>query len=145
PEIGLASGAAALRLHPGWRIEARGDALRVQTGVRRALLVVSAQPRPPRDAGSLESRAQALPDAEQLTLDDGAAEPFEAGGLPGVRIASAGTLPEGERGWFEFHLIEGPSQDLLLRYRCPVLSGSIDARTLARCAASARFGPSGPR
>src|SRR5262245_31480901 len=136
-EIHPAGVQARMRLHPGWKIPADSGSP-ITTGVRGAVLRVTERARDSA-GGDLEARLDRLVTAAGLTLDEPAAERFQAVSGPGLRIASAGTGQDGGGGWFEFQLVEGPGRDLSLAYRGPVLSGSVDTRTLSRTAESIRY------
>ncbi len=129
---------ARLRLHPGWTTGKNGEA-DFRTGVPGAVLRIAELAHAEPAEGDLERRFERLVTGSGLSLDEPKPEPFQAVSGPGVRVASAGTAPDGARGWFEFHLVQGPGRDLALIYRCPVLSGSVDTRTLSRTAESVRF------
>src|SRR5262245_6062597 len=134
-EVHPAGVGAVLRLHPGW-IAGKDAGAGVTTGVPGAVLRITERAH---DAGDLGRRFERFVAEAGLSLDEPQPETFQAAGGPGVRVASAGTAPDGARGWFEFHLVAGPGRDLALTYRCPVLSGSVDTRTLSRTAESVRF------
>ena len=147
-----AGGGATVSLHPGWTIEDPGPPARITTGVRGAQL--SIEPVTPA-AQKSDLALPAVPPEQILNgivsesgvlLDQDSIEAIRlpAGERIGIRIASAGTGPEGNRGFFEFHLLGAGAGAVLLRYRCPVLSGSIDSLNLGRTAESVRFHETAP-
>lgn len=136
PEVAVGSQGARLRLHPAWHVETKDEGLEIRPGVTGATLSVSWVSA----AGlPLTERLSGLVASGGAVLDRPEVERFENGRARGARVASAATLPDGERRWLECYLIEGPRARLFLSYRCPVLSGSVDSLTLSRAAGTVEF------
>jgi hypothetical protein len=139
PETDLPEADAAFRRHPGWTLTDPATTI-FQTGIPGGAFSVEVLPR----AAGLdrEARLRLRLSRDRVTLDEVVPEAFLAGSAAGVRVGSAGSDPDGSRGWFEFHLVEGPGADVVFRYRCPVLSGSRETLPFSRSVESLRFRPS---